>query len=131
MKIGSPPSSCLRTSLLVLPLLAMPGSCSSLSLQDVAPAPVSQPVATAQADAAAPQRPTQPDGYPNLNVPVERASPQFEADEQRQLVEELTTLRERHAAGEDSTQALSEAERLRRLGRSHGERALEGIETPQ
>ncbi|WP_163272843.1 hypothetical protein [Chelativorans alearense] len=130
MKIGSPPSSCLRTSLLVLPLLAVPGSCSSLSLQDVAPAPVSQPVATAQADAA-PSRPTQPDGYPNLNVPVERASPQFEADEQRQLVEELTTLRERHAAGEDSTRALLEAERLRRLGRSHGERALEGIETVQ
>ncbi|MCT7375722.1 hypothetical protein [Chelativorans salis] len=130
MKVGSPHSSFLRMSLVVLPFLAVPASCSSLALEEVAPLPASQPAVTAQADAP-PPRPTQPDGYPNLNVPVERASPQFEADERRQLVEELTDLREKHATGEDSTRALSEAERLRLLGRSHGERALEGIEAPQ
>lgn len=125
-------ASCIRyfsalsgAAIWTVPLLGLLASCSTPPSQDVGPA--SQPVATAPA----PARPTQPDGYPNINVPVEAASPQLDKGEQQQLVDDLTTLRQRQADGPGPGQASTEAQRLRLLARSHAERTLGTIEASE
>lgn len=89
-------------------------SCSSLSADDLAP--------------AAAARPTQPDGYPNLNLPVTAAAPQLTAEERERLTQELSSVRGGGASGGTSP---AEAERLRRLARQHAEERLRAIETSQ
>ncbi|WEX07587.1 hypothetical protein [Chelativorans sp. AA-79] len=70
--------------------------------------------------------PTQPDGYPNLNLPVEAAAPQITEEEKAQLTQELSAKRRRPE--EPSAAAAAEAERLRRLARQHQEEMLKEIE---
>ena len=70
----------------------------------------------------------QPDGYPNLNVPVPAATEQISEEERAKLVEELAADREQQAGGATATDA-EETERLRRLALQHGEETLKQIET--
>ncbi|MDZ5698320.1 hypothetical protein [Chelativorans sp. M5D2P16] len=94
-----------------------------MSLDDAVPS------AAPLAAAGAPQRPTSPDGYPNINVPAAAASPQLSESDRQRLTGELEGLRQRQATPlVSSAQALSEEERLRLLARSHGDRALSEID---
>src|SRR5690606_29145883 len=95
--------------------------CSTLAIEDVVP---ERPGLQAEA----PSRPTQPDGFPNLNVPMDPASPQLSEAERQQLVEELTTLRARQAAGPPAA-AVSDSEALRELARAHADDVLRKIES--
>lgn len=113
--------SFLGTGLIVMPLALAAASCSTLALEDAAPTTL----------AAAPDRPLQPDGYPNLNVPMEAAAPQIAEDERQRTVEELDALRRKQQAQAGVSAAESEAERLRALARSHAEQALREIEAAE
>ena len=76
----------------------------------------------AQASAFSP-----PDQYPNLNIRPQPAAAQFTPEESKTRTAQLKALRARQPSGSGG-QAGTDAERLRRLSRTHGEQALEAIE---
>lgn len=90
-------------------------ACSSMALDDTAPTARPTPRAAA----------TQPDGYPNLNVPVQAASPQLTENDRQQLTQQLSATRRSQPQGVDLKQAAAEAERLRRLARERVEQKRE------
>ncbi|WP_274424364.1 hypothetical protein [Chelativorans sp. YIM 93263] len=104
-------------TLMILPLTA----CSSLSLTDAAPASAQSAVRAT----------TQPDGYPNLNIPLPAATSQITESEREQLIEELARSRQRQQNGVDRAEAAAQAEALRRLSRSHAGERLRAIEATQ
>ncbi len=57
--------------------------------------------------------PTQPDGYPNLNLPVRPAAPQLTNEERAGLAQELSA--KRPQAGGADAPAATETESLRQL----------------
>uniref|UniRef100_Q11H08 Lipoprotein n=2 Tax=Phyllobacteriaceae TaxID=69277 RepID=Q11H08_CHESB len=71
--------------------------------------------------------PTQPDGYPNLNMPMEAAAPQISAEEKTRMTEELSGKRLRP---ENSQASAAETERLRRLALERQQEMLSQIESP-
>jgi len=68
---------------------------------------------------------TQPDGYPNLNVPVQAAAPQITEEERAALTKELSGKR---IKADDDGAAAADAERLRLLARQQSEETLKRIE---
>lgn len=98
-------------------------ACSSASLKDAAP----QSAYSQQS----PQRPTQPDGYPNLNIRMPAATAQLTDSEREQMIEALASSRERQRNGADAGEAAAQAEALRRLSRSHASERLKAIEATQ
>jgi len=69
---------------------------------------------------------TQPDGFPNLNVPIEPAAPQITVEERARMTEELSSKRQTPQAGQPST---AEVERLRALAQQRQQETLKEIET--
>ena len=69
---------------------------------------------------------TQPDGYPNLNLPVQAAAPQITEEERAALTEELSG--KRLVAEDGGAAAAADAERLRLLARQQSEETLKRIE---
>ena len=84
----------------------------------------SSPRAEAQPSVAAR---TQPDGYPNLNLPVRAAAPQITEEQRAALTEELSGKRLEPEDG-NAAAASAEAERLRLLARQQSEETLKRIE---
>lgn len=112
MKIAGRMEGILATAgktVLALSLIGLVSGCSSMALEDAAP----------RASA------TQPDGFPNLNVPVQAASPQITESERQQLIGALTASRQSLPEGVDPNQTAAETERLRRLARQRAEQRQE------
>lgn len=95
-------------------------ACTTANLQDAMPA-------AAQAGAAAPQSPyTGPDGYPDLNVPMQAAAPQI-TDEDFQATSAALRARRDGLGGRGAAPGTS-AEELRRIAGSHGDETIRAIE---
>ncbi|WP_028032875.1 hypothetical protein [Chelativorans sp. J32] len=69
---------------------------------------------------------TQPDGYPNLNVPIEAAAPQITEEERVRMTGELSAKRQRPQGGQASS---AEVERMRSLAQQRQQQTLKQIET--
>lgn len=113
--------------------------CMSASLEDAAPvatlpAPAdTAPTNTASANTAATN--TAPIAgarltgeYPNLNVAPDSAATPITAGEKESLTRDLTATRERLGASTPSGNPAAEADRLRKLAKTHAQRRLEEIE---
>ncbi|WP_173932194.1 hypothetical protein [Chelativorans sp. Marseille-P2723] len=74
---------------------------------------------------------SQPDGYPNLNIPAVAAAPQITDAEREELVRELGSARLRASTGPSATQSAEERERLRRLAESHARERLDVIDASE
>ncbi|MCR4267548.1 hypothetical protein [Nitratireductor sp. ZSWI3] len=92
--------------------------CVSPSLEDAAPT---------AAQAAAPG-PIVTGEYPNLNVPPASAATPISDAEKAALTRDLAATRSRVNAGPSAANAENEAERLRRLARTHAQQRLEELE---
>ncbi|WP_265517907.1 hypothetical protein [Nitratireductor luteus] len=106
--------------------LAASGSCSTMALDEIAP----QPTAAVLPPPAAAQ-PTQPDGYPNLNIRAEPAFEQLSDEDRAALTDDLAAARARQGSAASAGQAASERERLRRLALQHGDEAQREIEATE
>jgi len=100
-------------------------ACTTVSLQDAMP--VSAEVQPAPVDAPAPDPAyTGPDGYPDLNVPMEAAAPQISDEDFEATSAELRARRDGLAARSAGPRAS--ADDLRRPAGSHGAETLKAIE---
>ncbi|WP_048647868.1 hypothetical protein [Nitratireductor soli] len=108
--------------------------CMSASLEDAAPvATLPAPANTAPANTAetnaAPIAGARLTGeYPNLNVAPDSAATPITAGEKETLTRDLTATRKRLGASTPSGNPAAEADRLRKLAKTHAQRRLEEIE---
>jgi hypothetical protein len=116
--IATIPSVWASAAAVVVVLFVSGCSTASVDADNSAPASASM----ARASAFSP-----PDQYPNLNIRPQPAAAQFTPEESKARTAHLKALRARQPSG-SAGQAGSDAERLRRLSRTHGEQALEAIE---
>ncbi|MEO3387549.1 hypothetical protein [Mesorhizobium sp. CAU 1741] len=105
-----------------LPLAA----CTTASLQDAMPATAEARSSPAEGVAPPSSAYTGPDGYPDLNVPMQAAAPQI-TDEDFAATSAALRARRDGLAARASGPGMSAAD-LRRIAGSHGERTLDAIE---
>lgn len=72
---------------------------------------------------------TQPDGYPNLNIPIPAAASQLTNRERDEYVQALSE--DLELPNEVPDPSADELEQLRRLGRLHAEERLRSIEVSE
>jgi hypothetical protein len=103
-------------------------ACATASLEDAAPRSAAE--ASREEPAAEPAGPVNQGQYPNLNIAPVRHDSQISTEGETADMEKLTQQRESLAAGSATTNdaALAESERLRQLGATHAEQALQEIE---
>jgi len=108
-------------SLAVLCALA---ACSTTNLEDLAPGPSVTAVSSAPAAGEAASL-SRPGDYPNLNVVPRPATAQFTDEEREAEAAALRARREQLAGG---GVVADRRDDLRRLARTHGDKAIEAIE---